>query len=554
MIRLLCLAVSLTFLSAAQQQTGIISGSVRNAWSKAPIRRAIVTLSTTGEEPYDAVTYSDENGVFGFSGVPGGVYYLCARMRGYERRCYGGSGEAGEPTAELKLRKGENRSNILLPMLPEGSVSGTVTDPDGDPLPNALVQLLHPVYKRRVLHWTQAGSAVTNDQGQYRLSYVLPGEYRVMATSTYRAVTRIQPEAINGEILPQDLYAPQFYPGSDTVSGAASLTLNAGNEVKGIDFNLTSIPQVTISGRVEIPPQMDSSHTVSISVIPKDPVATGAISGAAAGPPEHRFVVTEPAGRYQIVAFAEDDDHLYRTVLPLDATADTDNVVVPLTPASPLRGKLQLEGAGANDPASYRVELVPGDELPLAGPPPSADVNQDGTFTFDSVPPGIWDIGVRPEPEGSYVKSMRLGSQDVLTADMELKPGERPPLQIVLSMNGAAVSGNVREAGENGPVPHLGRAMVLLAPDGKWEEVLSFYQMRATDGNGHFDLKGVTPGRYKLYAFDHLQAEEFWRPGFLTSFANQGTELDLHEGSRLSADPVLIRRVSETSGYETSSN
>jgi len=34
--------------------------------------------------------------------------------------------------------------------------------------------------------------------------------------------------------------------------------------------------------------------------------------------------------------------------------------------------------------------------------------------------------------------------------------------------------------------------------------VTSFYQLTASDEKGHFEIKGATPGAYKLYAFEEF--------------------------------------------------
>ncbi len=528
------------------EQAGYVGGVVRNAWSKAAIRRAIVTLATTGSQPMEAVAYSDANGAFGFSAVPGGSYYICARYRGYGRACYGGANEPGRPVPELTLANGQSRRDILLAMLPEGSVSGTVTDADGDPVPNAQIQLLRPIYERRTLHWRPGASASTNDRGEYHLSFVMPGEYRVSATRGYQIATRTQPDITNGQKQPDEVYALQFYPGAASVDAGASLTLTAGTDLKGIDFNLSTVPQVALSGKVEVPAELREAGSISVVLVPTSSAVRSEQVTSVASPPDFRFGLNTVPGRYRLVVTSRGDSD-YRSVQTIEVGSSAEEITVPLTEGTPLSGKLQLQGAGAKEAGPYRVELVSGDDIPFQGEPPTAEVAADGSFTFDSVVPGTWDINVQPIPDGAYIKAMRLGEQDVLTEDMALKAGTRPPLDIVLSMSGAVVSGNVMEipAPAEKAVKHDGRAMVLLAPEGKWEGVLSFYQMAASDNHGHYEFKSVTPGKYRLFAFDQMQGQEYWKPGFLTPFQAGGTELQAGEGARIVTDTTLVRRTPE---------
>jgi hypothetical protein len=543
--------------SVPAEPGGYIGGVVRNAWSKAPIRRAVVTLATTGLRPMEAVAYSDNNGAFGFSGVPAGSYYICARFRGYGRACYGGANEPGRPIPELALANGESRRDVLLAMLPEGSVSGTVVDADGDPVANAQVQLLRPVYERRTLHWRPGPTTSTNDRGEYHVSFVIPGDYRILATRAYQIATRIQPDVTNGQKQADEVYAMQFYPGASSIDAAASLTLSAGADLKSIDFTLETVPQVMVSGKVEVPDEMRESGAITIILVPVSSAVRSEQITSVASAPEYRFSLNTVPGKYRLVATSRGDTD-YRTVQTVEVSSAPEDISVKLSPGAPLSGKLQLEGAGAKEAGPYRVELVSGDDIPLQGEAPSADVAADGSFEFDSVVPGVWDINVSPLPEGAYIKSMRFGQQDVLTEDMELKNGTRAPLNIVLSMNGATVTGNVfdapsTDAPKSTKPRHDGRVMVLLAPEGKWESVLSFYQLVASDSHGHYQFKSVTPGKYRVFAFDEMQGQEYWKPGFLTPFQGAGTPLEAGEGARVQTDTTLIRRAPEGVALEGAS-
>jgi hypothetical protein len=493
----------------------------------------------------DAVAYSDSNGAFAFSGVPAGKYILCARYKGYERGCYGAPSEPGRPAPHLVLAAGERKTGVVLAMLPEGSVSGTVVDGDGDPVNNAIVRLLRPSYSRRKLTWQAAGQAQTNDRGEYQLSFLVPGQYRVMATRPYQQVERVRSEVTNGDKPTNEVYAPQFYPSSDTADAAATLTLNAGNDLKGIDFTLGAVEQLNVGGKVEPPPpspgepSTENGPPIIVSLLPESSGLRNEPYSEGVGPPEYHFQFSVPAGAYLLVATAQMNDRSYRSSQKIEVSAATDDLAVALTPGSPLAGRLKIEGESIQKRCPCRIRLTAGDNLPFNGSPPMAEVHDDGTFQFDSVVPGLWDIDVDPEPEGSYIKAMMLGDQDVLTEDMVLQAGTRPPLNIVVSMNGAAVSGNVME----GPGKPAGREMVLLAPEGKFDNVLSFYRMRVSDDDGHFEFKRVTPGRYKIYAFDHLQADEYWNPDFLKTYAAMGGEaFDAPEGARLKHDATLIVR------------
>ena len=132
---------------------------------------------------------------------------------------------------------------------------------------------------------------------------------------------------------------------------------------------------------------------------------------------------------------------------------------------------------------------------------------------------------------------MRLGDEDVLTEDMVITPQTHEPLRIVLSARGATVAGTVTVPPG---VARSARAQVLLAPSGKYEHVLSLYAVTAADDSGHFEFTAITPGRYKLYAFEELDASAYEDPGFLKPYEEQSSAFTVPEGGKISRQVSLL--------------
>jgi hypothetical protein len=161
----------------------------------------------------------------------------------------------------------------------------------------------------------------------------------------------------------------------------------------------------------------------------------------------------------------------------------------------------------------------------------------DGSFVFRHVPPGIWDINVGPLAKGGgFIKSMRLGEQDVLIEEMEIGLSPPAPLHIVVSSRGGQVSG--RLAGE---AAKEATAFVLLAPEEKYQHVMSFYAMAPVGADGTFSLAGITPGRYRLYALEMVRTPVDLRNPEILSRLNEHAEvLVIGEAARVVATPKLI--------------
>jgi protocatechuate 3,4-dioxygenase beta subunit len=529
-------------VQAVELQNGIIGGVVRNGWTKSPIKSAIVTLRTTGTEVWEALTYSEGSGAFAFTGVPAGDYTLCARLDGYERTCFGGTEETGKPAQFLSLSAGQRKQDVILALLPEGSVSGTVMDGDGDPIPNARVELLRPTYRRRSLKWRLATQATTNEKGEYHLVFVQPGEYRARATAQTMQAVRIHPEAVAGQPVEEEAYVPQYFPGASSVETATSLTLNAGNDLKGVDFTLSTNPLAVVGATIHPPPGMEKEGFVNIQFLPETQSETQSDSQAWAGfgatAPEYAFQAKVSTGRHRLIAYAEVNGHNYRSDQMVDVEP-SNNIVINFVEGTALSGTLTIEGESLKQRGPYTVRLTPADDTPMNRQQFSAEVKGNGTFEMQNVFPGVWDVTVTPRPPGSYVKSMRLGEQDVLTKDMKLEEGVRKPLAIVISTKGAVVSGNV--IGKDGGTGV--RSRLLLAPAGKNEDAASFYKTTLSDAKGYFEFQGVAPGSYRVYAFDRMKLDEYGKPDFLKPFgAIAGDAFDVAEGARISHDATLIVR------------
>jgi protocatechuate 3,4-dioxygenase beta subunit len=516
-----------------------ISGVVLNDAAGTPIRRAVVTLSTLDTPPLEAVTFTESNGVFGFTAIPPGKYRLQANMDGFQHAWFGASTPA-RPPGTLNLAAGDGRYGITFRLRQLGSISGVVLDPDGDPVPDASIRLLRAGFARRKPTYRSFHGATTDRLGRYRVTDVLPGQYVIMAVPTHEPAGLMQPEVALGQSNPQKMYAVDLYPDTSRLSAASPLPMVPGKDLDGIDFHLTARTVASLHGRLTVADAAVSNQPAQISVSPQD-VPNGRYAGAfaTAFPPDFTFEFPYLIpGPYMIVATFAAPGREYRGEERIELPPAGQEITLQMDRGIDLAGRVDIEGAGDRPAGSLRVTLSPGDESPAVGPRPTAEVKPDGAFTIPNVFPGIWDINVGPVPRGGYIKAMLLGDQDVLTEDMTITSNTREALRIVLSTRGGNVAGTVTVPQG---VPKSARAKVLLVPSGKYEHVLSYYAVTAADDAGHFEFKSVTPGRYKLYAFEELEPDAYGDPGFLKLFEKLSEVFDVPEGGHLSREVPLIQ-------------
>src|SRR4051794_22758611 len=85
-----CLNLALSAcLQAQAPSTGTIAGIVTNRATNAPIRRAVVTLTTVEPQPQDAVAWTDAAGRYSFSFLPAGRYQLNVVGQGLQLGAFG---------------------------------------------------------------------------------------------------------------------------------------------------------------------------------------------------------------------------------------------------------------------------------------------------------------------------------------------------------------------------------------------------------------------------------------------------------------------------------
>jgi Carboxypeptidase regulatory-like domain len=157
-----------------------ISGVVVDRVTNAPLRRAIVTLSTLEAQPQDAVAWTDANGRFGFGYLPAGGYELHVTKNGYQPAAYG-SEDPRRPAAAIRLAAGEVRNDLVLRMMLVTSVSGTVFDESGEPVAGVQIIAMRQGWQRQKLQLLPGPSAISDASGRYRINMMAPGRYAFMA-------------------------------------------------------------------------------------------------------------------------------------------------------------------------------------------------------------------------------------------------------------------------------------------------------------------------------------------------------------------------------------
>lgn len=519
---------------------GSISGRVVNSVTGAPVRRAEVSIVMDGRTDLRGISPTDAEGRFVCRSLPPGRYRLGAQKNGYAPMDYGATRPymAGQAIA---LALGEQKAGLVIQLPQLATITGTVTDTDGEPAPHVGVQAFRHEFQRGKPVWTQAGWANTDSDGRFRMFHMMPGRYLLAAKLFDQPQQSQAPEQDGGT--GRLAYATTYYPGTLDHRQAKPVVLGPGETVENIDIPSLQARPIVLevqgdlpapaapepavadgNGDNDRPPARSQPPFVQLSMVEKNAPAPNNAQYGGGFPVGSQFVFNNLLpGQYVLSGEVTLDGRLFSAREELDLSGGSLNVRLHFAPAIDLAGHVRIEDAAATA-AGGRVFLVAGDFTNRQGA--EARVQADGSYVLKNVPPGLWDIGVEPMPKGGYLKSMMLGDVDVLRADMIVTAETKAPLEIVVSAAGARLSGKV----EGG----LARA-VLAAPQGELAGVLSFYALANVDDRGRFEMMGMTPGQYKVFAFEDLEQGAWFDPDFLKPYAERGTPVELKAGVKVEA-------------------
>jgi hypothetical protein len=173
-----------------------------------------------------------------------------------------------------------------------------------------------------------------------------------------------------------------------------------------------------------------------------------------------------------------------------------------------------------------------------------AAVAADGSFVWKGVADGEYEIWANSNCEECYLKSATAGGVDLLEKGVSVKSGLAPSeVELVYSSITGAVNGTVTKSDD---LPAVG-ALVTVVPEPA--DTLEARRVRnaSTDQYGRFEVRGVPPGTYKVFAFEKLDRNAYEDDSFLKPFKDQGASVEL---SGTETKSVQLRLISAADKQE----
>ena len=518
-----------------QRGTAVIRGRVVAGDTGRPLRRARITLTSAELGPEGRRTVSTNlDGVFEIKELRAARYRLTVARSGF-LSLENGQRRPGEQGRPLQLADGEVLEKIDFALPRMSTITGRVTDENGDPIEGVSVFAMRLLYfeGRRRLVPVGSGFVTTDDQGEYRINRLAPGSYAVMAsTKETWTVTENGKDTVFG-------YMPTYFPGVMKGAEARRVTLAVGQQGAGTDFSLVPGRTAKISGQA-----LDSQGRPFTKVGVNEEIRGIGFASFRGGPDvnvaaDGTFTALNVApGEYTVVASRQATDPLgpevALTTIEVEG-ADIENLMLTGSSGGTVSGRIVIEDGGQGPKVSLMRVTI---SSPVRNQPNpallgsfkdfgSAAVKDDGTFAVGHVF-GRSRIQVTL-PDGWMVKSIVRDGRDISDAWLELRSGEElTGVDVTISSRVTSVAGQLMDSRSQ----PLQDATVLVFPSDadKWFETSRTIRAARPDQQGRWEVKGLPAGDYLAIALDYVEDGAWNDPEYLERLRPASARVAIAEG------------------------
>jgi protocatechuate 3,4-dioxygenase beta subunit len=523
-----------------------------------PVKRARV-FATAAELPGGRGMLTDENGVFDLTELPAGRYTLTVSKSGFVSLSYGQRRplQAGTP---LQLADGQQLKGVDF-RLPRGSaIAGRVLDEDGDAMPGVAVRVMRYEYQQGERRLTPAGSAQTDDKGQYRVWGLMPGDYYVSAMARnvnpggggggrgpFRGWSPGGPAVTGGgpsggrvgapspgpsDDADQLAYAPTYFPGVASVKEARPVSLGLSQEILDVNFSMMLVRAARVSGHVVNPDGTPATGgTVNLAADTTNAGQVGTNPGARIQWDGAFSIPNVPPGRYVLRARGNDREAAQYAFQPITvAGQDLDALTVILSAGGTISGTVSFQPGMTQPPDVTQVRITaPSTDQGSLGPQPNVRVGKDGRFSLSGVPAGSHLIRPNGNVRGWAMKSVSIGGHETTDTPVVVRSGENlANVEIVFTDKLTEISGTITNE-QGTPVPDY-TVLAFSTDRSLWRAQARQIMTARPDQTGKYRIRGLPPGDYYLTTVDPVEQGEWFEPDYLDDHRAAAAHVALAEG------------------------
>jgi len=138
-------------------------------------------------------------------------------------------------------------------------------------------------------------------------------------------------------------------------------------------------------------------------------------------------------------------------------------------------------------------------------------------------------------PDGFYIQSVRLGTEDLLNDGLHIDRQPDGQIDIVLGTTTGSLNGTVRDE-KREPIPSV---HVVLVPARR--NRIDPFKTTRTGESGEFRFESVPPGDYKLFAWEDIEDGAWLDPDVIELYESRGTAVAVGAASDQTVTVGLIR-------------
>jgi hypothetical protein len=538
MIRVSACILALALVARAQVQNPVpqsaghglrISGTVVNANTGQILSKTEVTIGrATGQESVQSVTTA-EDGRFQFENLTAGKYWLQAQRTGFVPQRFN---QHEEFSTAIAVGPGLQSEDLVFRVVPDASITGTITDEQNEPVRNATVFLFRTGLANGTTS-TRMRQATTDDQGRYRLSHLHPGTFLVAVSAQpwyaeFGRARRVVPVSrADGSVAENEpssesqeeerrqsefdvTYPITFYPGVTDASGATPVVVKAGDRVTA-DIALNPVPALHLHiSDPSIDPSRGANVILTQRLFGSFEIPVSAQTDVEKGEAEMsvapgQFAVSfidfrrsgeAPTGRWKNIEVSDDA----QIDLSDSSTAPSISGIVRLDGGRPLAPGAMIHFSNRAANRGF-----------------GAQSSGNGEFQVreQSVQPGKYEISVFNVANG-IVKNISATGAKVMGHSIEIASGASVRLELTVSQGVGRIDGTSLRDGN----PFAGAMIVLVPRD--IENNSTLVRRDQSDSDGTFTLQNVLPGEYTVVAIENGWDLEWMNPAVLQPYLTKG--------------------------------
>jgi hypothetical protein len=392
----------------------------------------------------------------------------------------------------------DNVEGVDFDLIRGGVITGRITDADGHPVVEQLVNLAAVNSGKEVEYMVFSGT--TDDRGIYRIFGVRPGSYKVSTSNQIDYFAR----KAGRQPLPVT-----YYPDVTEIKKAEVVNIDEGSEATNIDIKVAPpFPGFSASGRIvdeSGAPVPDVRVSLSrIEIIDANSSSSFGEGVEDVSDKQGGFSLKHLRnGRYQLSLYmGENSDLLPDQPVPFDVIdQDVTGLMVKVSRAGTMSGAVSFEGATRSDAAKplllqAYIRVYVRNERGGTSVGTSTTLKADGSFFVGGLDPGTAFFSILQHDGGARLGIVRIERDGVVQPNgVQIQKAQRiNNIRLMVAYNTGTVRGLIKI--ENGPLPPNGNLVVqLIKPD----DPLSFERGGTqVDAHGRFLFEGVAAGTYEV--------------------------------------------------------